>query len=102
MAEENLVELKFRLADGTDIGPTNCSPSTSVGSLKERIVAQWPKGYNFFNFHYVLNYEFGCVSECLILLSYVFVESNYSCVLFFFVVLFSLVFGFASLWCSRT
>lgn len=44
MAEEDLVELKFRLADGTDIGPTNCSPSTSVGSLKERIVAQWPKG----------------------------------------------------------
>ncbi|KAI8550504.1 hypothetical protein RHMOL_Rhmol06G0112200 [Rhododendron molle] len=42
MAEEDLVELKFRLADGTDIGPTNCSPSTSVGSLKERIVAQWP------------------------------------------------------------
>ncbi|XP_058219638.1 membrane-anchored ubiquitin-fold protein 6 [Rhododendron vialii] len=43
MAEEDLVELKFRLADGTDIGPTNCRPSTSVGSLKERIVAQWPK-----------------------------------------------------------
>jgi len=43
MAEEDLVELKFRLADGTDIVPTNCSPSTSVGSLKERIVAQWPK-----------------------------------------------------------
>lgn len=43
MAEEDLVELKFRLADGTDIVPTNCSPNTSVGSLKERIVAQWPK-----------------------------------------------------------
>lgn len=44
MAEEDLVELKFRHADGNDIGPTNCSPNTSVGSLKERIVAQWPKG----------------------------------------------------------
>ncbi|KAF7141702.1 hypothetical protein RHSIM_Rhsim06G0086500 [Rhododendron simsii] len=43
MAEEDLVELKFRHADGNDIGPTNCSPNTSVGSLKERIVAQWPK-----------------------------------------------------------
>ncbi|KAG5544325.1 hypothetical protein RHGRI_016918 [Rhododendron griersonianum] len=49
MAEENLVEIKFKLADGTDIGPTNCSPSTSVGSLKERIVAQWPKAALLFN-----------------------------------------------------
>ncbi|GFZ10005.1 membrane-anchored ubiquitin-fold protein 6 precursor [Actinidia rufa] len=43
MAGEDLVELKFRLADGTDIGPSKYSPSTTMGSLKEKILAQWPK-----------------------------------------------------------
>ncbi|KAA8538029.1 hypothetical protein F0562_027391 [Nyssa sinensis] len=43
MAGEELIEIKFRLADGTDIGPTKYSPSTTVGSLKEKILAQWPK-----------------------------------------------------------
>ncbi|CBI19110.3 hypothetical protein PVL29_023361 [Vitis rotundifolia] len=43
MAGEELIELKFRLADGTDIGPNKYNPTTSVGSLKEKILAQWPK-----------------------------------------------------------
>ncbi|KAM7516788.1 hypothetical protein LguiA_006371 [Lonicera macranthoides] len=43
MAVEELVELKFRLADGTDIGPSKYTSSTTVGSLKEKILAQWPK-----------------------------------------------------------
>ncbi|KAL2489234.1 Membrane-anchored ubiquitin-fold protein 6 [Forsythia ovata] len=43
MAVEELVEVKFRLADGSDIGPSKYSSSTTVGSLKEKIVAQWPK-----------------------------------------------------------
>ncbi|XP_065627958.1 membrane-anchored ubiquitin-fold protein 6 [Quercus suber] len=43
MASEDLIELKFRLADGTDIGPTKYSPATTVASLKEKILAQWPK-----------------------------------------------------------
>ncbi|XP_044475021.1 membrane-anchored ubiquitin-fold protein 6 isoform X2 [Mangifera indica] len=43
MAEEDLIELKFRLADGTDIGPNKYSPATTVASLKEKIIAQWPK-----------------------------------------------------------
>ncbi|XP_052203623.1 membrane-anchored ubiquitin-fold protein 6 [Diospyros lotus] len=43
MAGEDLIELKFRLADGTDIGPSKYSPSTTVGSLKEKILAQWPR-----------------------------------------------------------
>ncbi|KAG4147591.1 hypothetical protein ERO13_D05G232400v2 [Gossypium hirsutum] len=43
MAGEDLVELKFRLADGTDIGPSKYSPATTVASLKEKILAQWPK-----------------------------------------------------------
>ncbi|KAB2023823.1 hypothetical protein ERO13_D06G040300v2 [Gossypium hirsutum] len=43
MAGEDLVELKFRLADGTDIGPTKYTPDTTIASLKEKILAQWPK-----------------------------------------------------------
>ncbi|KAK2978576.1 hypothetical protein RJ640_006695, partial [Escallonia rubra] len=43
MAEEELIDLKFRLADGTDIGPSKYSPSTTVGALKEKILEQWPK-----------------------------------------------------------
>ncbi|KDP32712.1 hypothetical protein JCGZ_12004 [Jatropha curcas] len=43
MAGEDLIELKFRLADGTDIGPSKYSPATSVLTLKEKIISQWPK-----------------------------------------------------------
>ncbi|XP_009347209.1 membrane-anchored ubiquitin-fold protein 3 [Pyrus x bretschneideri] len=42
-AGQDLIELKFRLIDGTDIGPQKYSPSTTVQSLKEKILAQWPK-----------------------------------------------------------
>ncbi|KAG6789940.1 hypothetical protein POTOM_006077 [Populus tomentosa] len=41
--EEELVELKFRLYDGSDIGPFRYSPASTVAMLKERIVADWPK-----------------------------------------------------------
>ena len=43
-AAEELLELKFRLSDGTDIGPSTYPPATSVASLKERILAEWPSG----------------------------------------------------------
>lgn len=43
MAEE-LIDVKFRLADGSDIGPSKYSSVTTVGSLKEKIISQWPKG----------------------------------------------------------
>ncbi|XP_030515790.1 membrane-anchored ubiquitin-fold protein 4 [Rhodamnia argentea] len=43
MPEEDLVELKFRLYDGSDIGPFQYSPTSTVATLKERIVAEWPK-----------------------------------------------------------
>lgn len=43
MPEEDLVELKFRLYDGTDIGPFRYSPASTVAMLKERIVSEWPK-----------------------------------------------------------
>ncbi|KAL4574249.1 hypothetical protein LXL04_021077 [Taraxacum kok-saghyz] len=44
MAAEELIEVKFRLADGSDIGPSKYSSVTTVGSLKEKIISQWPKG----------------------------------------------------------
>ncbi|THG08734.1 hypothetical protein TEA_017397 [Camellia sinensis var. sinensis] len=47
MPDEDLVELKFRLYDGTDIGPFRYSPASTVAMLKERIVAEWPKGDPF-------------------------------------------------------
>ncbi|KAJ3677328.1 hypothetical protein LUZ60_003052 [Juncus effusus] len=43
MAEEELIEVKFRLFDGTDIGPDHYDPSTTVASLKETILARWPQ-----------------------------------------------------------
>ncbi|XP_024027667.1 membrane-anchored ubiquitin-fold protein 6 [Morus notabilis] len=43
MASQDLIEVKFRLSDGTDIGPSKYSPTASVASLKEKILSQWPK-----------------------------------------------------------
>ncbi|KAK0589782.1 hypothetical protein LWI29_018475 [Acer saccharum] len=47
MPEEDLVELKFRLYDGSDIGPFQYSPASTVAMLKERILADWPKDKKF-------------------------------------------------------
>ncbi|URE10276.1 Membrane-anchored ubiquitin-fold protein [Musa troglodytarum] len=43
MAGDDLIELKFRMFDGTDIGPNKYDPSTTVASLKEAILARWPQ-----------------------------------------------------------
>ncbi|KAK9221866.1 hypothetical protein WN944_010296 [Citrus x changshan-huyou] len=45
MPEEELVELKFRLYDGSDIGPFRYSPTSTVAMLKERIFSDWPKAF---------------------------------------------------------
>lgn len=45
MAEgEERMELKFRIYDGTDIAHTTYSSSTTVGSLKQKLIAEWPQG----------------------------------------------------------
>ncbi|KAF0922353.1 hypothetical protein E2562_032596 [Oryza meyeriana var. granulata] len=36
-------EIKFRLPDGTDIGPKRYPAASTVATLKESIIAQWPK-----------------------------------------------------------
>ena len=38
-------EIKFRLTDGSDIGPKSFPAATSIATLKESVLAQWPKGY---------------------------------------------------------
>ncbi|WOK97436.1 hypothetical protein Cni_G06144 [Canna indica] len=43
MPEEDLIELKFRLFDGSDIGPIRYSSSSTVAMLKERIISEWPR-----------------------------------------------------------
>ncbi|KAG4940422.1 hypothetical protein JHK87_044293 [Glycine soja] len=43
MPEEEVVELKFRLYDGSDIGPFRYSPASTIAMLKDRIFADWPK-----------------------------------------------------------
>ncbi|KAF5725391.1 hypothetical protein HS088_TW23G00113 [Tripterygium wilfordii] len=45
---QDQVEIRFRLMDGSDIGPKSFSAATSVATLKESILIQWPRGwYNF-------------------------------------------------------
>ncbi|KAI4301352.1 hypothetical protein L6164_034640 [Bauhinia variegata] len=45
MAEgEERIELKFRIYDGTDIAHNTYSSSTTVGSLKQKLVSEWPQG----------------------------------------------------------
>ncbi|CAM0873610.1 unnamed protein product [Alopecurus aequalis] len=36
-------EIKFRLPDGADIGPKQYPAASTVATLKETIIAQWPK-----------------------------------------------------------
>ncbi|XP_022156522.1 membrane-anchored ubiquitin-fold protein 4-like [Momordica charantia] len=43
MPDEDLIELKFRLYDGSDIGPFRYSPTSTIAMVKERILAEWPK-----------------------------------------------------------
>lgn len=59
---QDQLEIKFRLTDGSDIGPKSFPAATSVVTLKESILAQWPKGWffqfslktkNFFAFFFV-------------------------------------------------
>lgn len=53
MPEEDLVDIKFRLYDGSDIGPFRYSSASTVDMLKQRIVADWPKGFVLLNFFVV-------------------------------------------------
>ena len=59
MAEaEERIELKFRIYDGADIAHSNYAPSTTVATLKQRLVTEWPQGYCFFFYKYMLFFSF--------------------------------------------
>ncbi|KAK1440787.1 hypothetical protein QVD17_06618 [Tagetes erecta] len=40
---QDSLEIKFRLIDGSDIGPKSFPAAASVATLKESIISQWPK-----------------------------------------------------------
>ncbi|XAR58475.1 hypothetical protein NMG60_11013879 [Bertholletia excelsa] len=40
---EDQLELKFRIYDGTDIAHSTYAPSTTIATLKQRLVAEWPQ-----------------------------------------------------------
>ncbi|GMY16473.1 membrane-anchored ubiquitin-fold protein 3-like isoform X2 [Fagus crenata] len=40
---EERIELKFRIYDGTDIGQGAYASSMTVATLKQKLVAEWPK-----------------------------------------------------------
>ncbi|KAJ4968572.1 hypothetical protein NE237_015273 [Protea cynaroides] len=41
--EEEPIELKFRVYDGTDIGHNHYAASTTIATFKEMLVAEWPR-----------------------------------------------------------
>lgn len=46
----DLVDIKFRLYDGSDVGPFRYSSTSTVDMLKERVVSDWPKGTGLYCF----------------------------------------------------
>ncbi|KAJ6852045.1 membrane-anchored ubiquitin-fold protein 1-like [Iris pallida] len=40
------LEIKFRLHDGSDIGPKKYPAAATIATLKESILAEWPKAEN--------------------------------------------------------
>ncbi|KOM39503.1 hypothetical protein LR48_Vigan03g288500 [Vigna angularis] len=44
MAEGENIELKFRIYDGTDIAQNFYSSSTTIATLKQKLIAEWPQG----------------------------------------------------------
>ena len=46
VVSDEALEVKFRLPDGSDVGPNKFTPETTVVALKESVVSQWPQGTN--------------------------------------------------------
>ena len=45
-AEES-IDIKFRLYDGSDMGPFRYSSASTIDCLKQRVLSDWPKGFTF-------------------------------------------------------
>lgn len=58
------LEIKFRLNDGSDIGPKTFPAATSIATLKESVLAQWPRGVLNLNiFLCLILFEFLCFTD---------------------------------------
>lgn len=44
---EETIELRFRIYDGTDIGQGSYALSLTAATLKQKLVAEWPRGLSF-------------------------------------------------------
>ncbi|KAK8515835.1 hypothetical protein V6N13_096837 [Hibiscus sabdariffa] len=53
MPEEDLVDIKFRLYDRSDMGPFPYSATSTVDMLKQRVASDWPKGGGFSILHFL-------------------------------------------------
>ncbi|CAN6879657.1 unnamed protein product [Brassica oleracea] len=42
--EEESIDIKFRLYDGSDMGPFRYSSASTIDCLKQRVLSDWPKG----------------------------------------------------------
>lgn len=67
-AVQDQLEIKFRLTDGSDIGPKMFPMAASVATLKESILAGWPKGWRFCFSTWVNQPVLACTS-CLLYIS---------------------------------
>jgi len=52
---EETIELRFRIYDGTDIGQGAYALSITAATLKQKLVAEWPKGLSFAFFSFGFN-----------------------------------------------
>ncbi|QCD92666.1 membrane-anchored ubiquitin-fold protein 2-like [Vigna unguiculata] len=44
---QDQLEIRFRLSDDSDIGPKRYAAATSIATLKESVLAQWPKDKDY-------------------------------------------------------
>lgn len=80
MPEDDLIDIKFRLYDGSDIGPFRYSSASTIDVLKQRIVSDWPKGSHFtlhlFPNFSVISTQFVIVSDIRLFLCLFFIIAN--------------------------
>ena len=67
MAEpaQETASLRFRLYDGTDIGPLSYPLSTTVGALKEALLREWPQARAAAPFGVRLRLSYSAPRRCL-------------------------------------
>lgn len=62
---QDQLEIKFRLTDGSDIGPRNFPVGASIATLKENIIAQWPRGRRIYRVSFMLSFLDLCCCDAV-------------------------------------